>query len=113
LPPWTPGLPQLRAFAALGDFAFQSASYRWLVVAGPKAQYKGVGSVNGVAGFGFLLTATDGQAKGGGGSDRFRIKIWRLTDEAIIYDNAVGASDDIDAANPQAITNGAIVINAR
>ena len=98
---------------ALGDLAFQSASYQWLVVAGPKAQYKGVGSVNGVAGFGFLLTANDGQAKGGGGSDRFRIKIWRLTDEAVIYDNAFGASDDIDAAKPQAITNGAIVINAR
>jgi hypothetical protein len=69
--------------------------------------------VNGVAGFGFLLTGNDGQAKGGGGTDRFRIKIWRLADEVTVYDNALGSSDDIDAANPQAITNGAIVINAR
>jgi hypothetical protein len=31
--------------------------------------------VNGAAGFGFLLTAVDGQVTGGG-IDKFRIKIW-------------------------------------
>jgi hypothetical protein len=69
--------------------------------------------VNGVAGYGFLLTAIDGQAKGGGGTDHFRVKIWRLADEAVVYDNGLGGSDDIDSASPQVIANGAIVINAR
>ena len=98
---------------ALADFVFQSSSYQWLVVAGARAQYKGVGTVNGVAGYGFLLTAIDGQAKGGGGIDRFRIKVWRIADDVLVYDNVLGASDDIDTANPQVITSGAIVISAR
>ena len=98
---------------ALADFVFQTSSYQWLVVAGPRAQYKGAGTVNGVGGYGFMLTGIDGQAKGGDGTDRFRIKIWRIADGVIVYDNALGASDDIDSANPQAITNGAIVINSR
>jgi hypothetical protein len=46
------------------------------VVSGAKAQYKGTGTVNGQPGYGFLLTATDGQLQGGGGVDKFRIKIW-------------------------------------
>ena len=65
------------------DFNFHSASYEWLVVAGNKAQYKGEGTVNGqfgsdgVSGYGFLLTATDGDANNGGdGIDKFRIKVW-------------------------------------
>ncbi|MCZ7639998.1 MAG: hypothetical protein M5U12_30475 [Verrucomicrobia bacterium] len=37
---------------------------------GAKAQYKGTGTVNGLGNYGFLLTATDGQITGGGGSDR-------------------------------------------
>jgi hypothetical protein len=98
---------------AIANFAFQSTSYDWLVVAGARAQYKGVGTVNGVAGYGFLLTAIDGQAKGGGGTDRFRVKIWRLADEAVVYDNGLGGSDDLDSGSPQVLASGAIVINAR
>ncbi|MDP9372644.1 MAG: Ig-like domain repeat protein [Chloroflexota bacterium] len=94
-----------------GDFTFRSDSYQWLVVAGAKAQYKGGGTVNGVGGYGFLLTATDGQVAGGGGADRFRIKIWRLADGSLVYDNTIGASDDLDAADPQAIGGGSIVIH--
>ena len=40
---------------------------QWLVVSGPLAQYKGSGTINGVTGYSFLLTATDGQVSGGGG----------------------------------------------
>jgi hypothetical protein len=93
-------------------FTFKSDSYQWLVVAGAKAQYKGVGSVNGVPGYGFLLTAVDGQVKGGGGVDKFRIKIWNLETGVVIYDNVRGAPDDIDAANPQEIAGGSIVIHS-
>jgi hypothetical protein len=94
-----------------GNMNFHSEAYQWLVVAGHKAQYKGTGKINGVTGYGFLLTATDGQISGGGGVDKFRIKIWRLSDGGIVYDNNFGASDDIDNANPQAIGGGSIVIH--
>jgi hypothetical protein len=95
------------------SFKFHSTSYQWLVVSGPKAQYKGVGEVNGVAGYGFLLTATDGALPGGGGVDKFRIKIWNLATNTVIYDNTMGASEDIDIANPQAIAHGSIVIHKK
>jgi YVTN family beta-propeller protein len=94
-------------------FNFHSSSYQWLVVSGPKAQYKGTGTVNGAGSFGFLLTATDGQLPGGGGVDKFRIKIWDTGTGAVIYDNALGASEDLDAANPQAIGGGSIVIHSK
>ena len=91
-------------------FNFHSTVYQWLVVSGAKAQYKGTGTVNGSGNYGFLLTATDGDVSGGGGVDKFRIK---LTDAngVVVYDNNRGGSDDIDQANPQAIGGGSIVIH--
>jgi len=94
----------------VADFKFNSAVYEWLVVSGPLAQYKGTGTINGTGNYGFLLTATDGQIAGGGGVDKFRIKIWNKSTGAVVYDNAMGASDDINSANPQAIGGGSIVI---
>ena len=38
------------------------------------------------------------------------IKIWDKTG-GVIYDNVPGASTDIDAANPQALGGGSIVIH--
>ena len=92
------------------SFVFQSSSYQWLVVSGAKAQFKGAGQINGAGNYGFLLTATDGQVTRGGGVDKFRIKIWDIVTGTIIYDNVMGASDDIALANPQAIGGGSIVI---
>ncbi len=95
------------------QFQFQAAglnvhsdAYQWLVVAGSKAQFKGTGTLNGVAGHGFLLTAYDG---GKSGVDRFRIKISDAS--GTVYDNNVAASDDLDTANPQNIAGGSIVIH--
>ncbi len=91
-------------------FAFQSTSYQWLVVAGARAQLKGEGTINGGAtAYGFLLTAIDGQVSGGGGVDRFRIKIWDRSTGAVIYDNQRGAPEDGDAAT--ALGGGSIVIH--
>ncbi|HET7486733.1 MAG TPA: multicopper oxidase domain-containing protein [Acidimicrobiales bacterium] len=95
-----------------GTFRFSSTTYQWLVVAGAKAQYKGFGTVNGSGNYGFLLTATDGQAAGGGGVDKLRLKVWDAATSAVVYDNAFGSSEDIDVANPQAIANGSIVIHS-
>ncbi len=93
-----------------GNLAFQSTSYQWLVVAGAKAQFKGEGAINGGATvYGFLLTAIDGQLNGGGGADRFRLKIWDKTTDAVIYDNQRGAVEDGDAAT--VLGGGSIVIH--
>jgi len=104
------GNTQFQFHAAKFDFA--STSYDWLVIAGPKAQYKGTGTVNGTGQFGFLLTATDGDLNGGGGVDKFRIKIWNKATGDTVYDNAVGSSNDIDSANPQQLGGGSIVIQS-
>ena len=96
-----------------GELNFSSTAYQWLVVAGSKAQYKGVGTINGWDGYGFLLSATDGDAKNhGDGVDKFRIKIWDTGSGDIVYDNKLGASDDIDMADPQEIGGGSIVIHS-
>lgn len=92
-----------------GDLNFKSAVYEWLVVAGAKAQYKGEGTINGAGSFNFLLTVTDGDLPGGGGADQFRIKI--TGPGGLVYDNSLGASDDMDAANPQTLAGGSIVIH--
>lgn len=104
------GNTQFQFHAAKFDFA--STSYDWLVIAGPKAQYKGTGTVNGTGQFGFLLTATDGDINGGGGVDKFRIKIWNKATGDTVYDNALGSSNDIDSANPQQLGGGSIVIQS-
>ena len=78
-----------------GSLDFKSVSYQWLVVGGAKAQFKGAGTINGTGRYGFLLTAIDGQLNGGGGSDKFRIKLWNMDNgDAIVYDNLMGAADD-------------------
>jgi hypothetical protein len=96
----------------VAGFVFESTSYSWLVVSGARSQYKGEGTVNGTGNYGFLLTATDGDAAGGGGTDRFRIKIWRKDSGATVYDNVMGASDSLDSASPQQIGGGQIMIHA-
>lgn len=92
-----------------GGLNFSSTSYDWLVVSGARAQYKGSGTVNGAAGYKFLLTVTDGAVNGGGGVDKFRIKVTK--DGAVVYDNLLGAADDL--SNSQALTGGSIVIHAK
>lgn len=94
-----------------GNLNFHSTVYEWLVVAGAKAQYKGSGTINGAGDYGFLLTATDGQVSGGGGVDKFRIKIVDKVAGTVVYDNVHGVSDDLDAADPQAIGGGSIVVH--
>jgi hypothetical protein len=93
----------------VANLNFHSTSYQWLVIAGAKAKYKGSGTVNGSGDYGFLLTATDGQMNGGGGVDKFRIKIWDKTTEEVLYDNQLSDPDDGDATD--AIEGGSIVVH--
>lgn len=94
-----------------GNLNFTSTAYEWLVIAGPKAQYKGTGTINGTGSYGFLLTASDGQVTGGGGIDKFRIKIWDMATGTIVYDNQMGAADNAGATT--ALGGGSIVIHAK
>ena len=93
----------------VANFNFHSESYSWLVVSSFKAQYRGTGSVNGVSGYQFRVTGYDGDISGGGGIDKFRIKITR--NGQTVFDNRMGSSEDIDQANPQQIAGGSIVIH--
>ena len=94
-----------------GDLNFHSSSYQWLVVAGARAQFKGEGTINGAGNYGFMLTAIDGQINGGGGADKFRIKIWDMDNgDAPIYDNLVGGGAD-DADPTTTLGGGRIVIH--
>jgi VCBS repeat-containing protein len=94
-----------------GNLNFHSSLYEWLVVSGAKGQFKGTGTINGGGNYGFLLTVTDGQLSGGG-TDKFRIKIWdKNAADAIAYDNASAGGDDIDSSSTQEIASGSIVIH--
>ncbi|MBP7934824.1 MAG: PKD domain-containing protein [Phycisphaerae bacterium] len=75
-----------------GDLNFHSSSYNWLVIAGARAQYMGTGTINGAEGYSFILTAIDGQINGGGGTDKFRIRIWGTDSNGMVYDNMLGAA---------------------
>jgi hypothetical protein len=95
-----------------GNMNFKSSSYEWLVVAGARAQYKGVGTINGTGNYGFLLTAIDSGVNGGGNTDRIRVKIWdKNRADLVVYDNQYGASDDGDAATE--LGGGSIVIHSK
>ena len=91
------------------DLNFKSTAYEWLVIAGARAQFKGSGTMNGAGDYGFLLTAIDGQVGGGGGLDRFRIKIWNKQGGGVIYDNQAGKSDTGDDATEMG--GGSIIIH--
>ena len=93
-----------------GDLNFHSETYQWLVVAGAKAKYKGSGTINGEGNYKFMLTAIDGQINGGGGADKFRIKIWWEEADGtahMVYDNQMGDSED---SNPTTVIEGGSIV---
>jgi hypothetical protein len=94
-----------------GNLNFHSEVYSSLVVSGYKAQFRGTGTVNGVSGYKFTLTAYDGDVNGGGGTDKFRIRITNSATGVVLYDNKFGVSEDMDLASPMAIAGGSIVIH--
>jgi cadherin-like protein len=90
-----------------GNFNFKSTVYEWLVISGAKAQYKGSGTINGAGDYGFMLTGIDGSVSGGGGTDKFRLKVWDKATSAVIYDNQVGA---VDTADPTTVLGGGSIV---
>ena len=90
-----------------GNLNFHSTSYEWLVVAGARAKFRGVGTINGQGSYSFMITATDGNLLGGGQADGFRIKIWEAG--GVVYDNKMGEGDDSSATTD--LGGGSIVIH--
>ncbi|MFV8341857.1 T9SS type A sorting domain-containing protein, partial [Flavobacterium sp. XS2P39] len=91
-----------------GNLNFNSSSYddMRLVISGTKANYKGVGKINGSGNYGFLVSAIDG----GAGADKFRIKIWNKDNgNAVVYDNNMG-NDENDLPTT-VLGGGSIVIH--
>ena len=100
-------VPFLAIWTALN---FPSTNYKWLAVAGSKAQFKGEGTINSEGNYGFMLTAIDEALTPSTDSDLFRIKIWdKDNGDIIVYDNQMGEDDDSEAAT--AIGGGNIVIH--
>ena len=94
-------------FAAAG-LSLTSQSYQWMVVTKPYVWLRGSGTVNNVSGYEFLIAAVDGQLTGGGGTDKFRIRIWRKSDGVVIYDNMPGGA--LSAVATIVTSNGDIAI---
>ena len=97
----------------VADLNFRSDSYDWLVIAGAKAMYKGIGTINGEGEYNFILSAIDADLNPSFEIDRFRIKIWQEAldgTETVIYDNAI--DDDSEDAMTD-IGGGSIVIHTK
>ena len=94
-----------------GNLNFSSSSHdaMSLVIAGAQAIYKGKGTINGVSGYSFMVSAIDGNKKPTVVSDKFRIKIWNTISGVLVYDNQPGAADNADATT--ALGGGSIVIH--
>jgi parallel beta-helix repeat protein len=92
----------------VADLDFHSTNYDWMVIGGPKAQYKGYGTVNDGGDYGFKLTAIDGAINGGGGVDKFRMKIWDRDTDNVVYDNQMDTADDY--ADPTTTLGGGSIV---
>lgn len=86
-------------------YELKSTSYDWLVVSGANAQYRGTATINGNAGYAFLVTVADGSP------DRFRLRVWELATGTTVFDTTPGAPDDLDTATPQPIGGGNITVH--
>jgi len=91
-----------------GDLNFNSSSFDWLIIAGSKAKFKGEGTINGTGLYGFMISAIDEDSKDK--TDKFRIKIWEMPNEFVVYDNQNGAEDNSDPTTE--IGGGAIVVHS-
>ncbi|HET6671180.1 MAG TPA: HYR domain-containing protein [Pyrinomonadaceae bacterium] len=83
----------------LGKLEFRTLGYDSRTVSGARTQFKGSGTVNNLPGYRYILTVIDGQAAGGGGVDRFRLKVWNEKTGETVFDNQMGAADDADPTN--------------
>jgi hypothetical protein len=92
-----------------GNLNFKSSNYSagTLVISGAKATFRGTGTINGTGTYSFMVSGIDGTVTGGGGVDKFRIKIWGSN--GVVYDNNMG--NDENGVPTTALGGGSIVIH--
>jgi photosystem II stability/assembly factor-like uncharacterized protein len=88
--------PEALISFSTGKLEFNASKYERVDISGAKAQFEGVGKINGDDGYRFILTVIDGQAASGGGVDKFRIKIWSDNTGEVVFDNQMGDSNDAE-----------------
>jgi hypothetical protein len=93
-----------------GETEFNALNFDYLTISGARAQFKGFGKINGAAGYDFILTVIDGDLSGGGGVDKFRLKIWEKVTGLVIYDNEPGRSEAADPITPVGDANSTVII---
>lgn len=100
-----------RVAVETAGFRLESTSFDWLVATPDgRAAVKGTASLDGTAGYGFVLYAYDDP-------DALRLVVWSLTEGPIpegaelVYDTRPGAPLDLDLAEPQAITQGSVQVH--
>jgi hypothetical protein len=84
------------------NFKFASTSYSSLSINGANATFQGSGTINGSGNYSFMVKVVDGQVSGGGGVDKFSIKIWNPQTNQVLYDNT---------AAPIALGGGSIIVH--
>jgi PKD repeat protein len=93
----------------LPGLTVRSTGLTSMSIAGATGQFAGTATVNGSAGYRFLVTATDGAVKGG--SDKFRLKVLS-PGGALVYDN--GAAPDSGGGSEGfslALISGSIIVH--
>ncbi len=96
-------------FSTTPKFNFKADAYTSLAVTTSlgKAVYRGTGTLDGVAGYQFLVSVVDGRSAHV--ADKFRIKIWKASTGVVFYDNMPGAADDATATTEA--SGGSIIIH--
>ncbi|MFD2516067.1 MBG domain-containing protein [Pontibacter locisalis] len=96
-----------------GDMNFKSSSHAAmsLVISNYKATYTGEGTINGIGAYEFRVIAIDGDIKGAGNPDHFRIRIWEKgKPSAVVYDNLYGTAENVDPSGANTILGGGSVM---
>ena len=93
----------------VGNLNFSATSYQLLLTSltssGPWALYWGTGTVNGVPGYSFRITALQPASR----TYRMRIQIWNAG--GVVYDNQPGTPDDAPLTGSSTLlTSGSISI---
>lgn len=104
---WKNGTPDGHVRFRVPAREFRSTTLSQFVIDGARARVQGECTLNGRGRYNFLLVVEDGQAPGGGGADRLRLRIW--SGALTIYDTDPGLPD----GNPpvRAIGGGSIVFH--
>ena len=102
-----PGGTATLRFGASGQ-TFHSTRCDRLVIDGKRAQCWGTGTLNGQSGYAFMLTTIDGKTTRYGTVDLLRIKVWKQSTGALVYDNQRGTPES--AAPTRSIGGGGIAV---